>query len=155
VIRQPDKHHGIYNSHSFPTPMDPIACGLPHRDPFVFIDSVEKLERGAYAESVKLFNGDEPYFAGHFPGNAIVPGVLLTEGMAQTAGIAVGAPGKTYLLTAIRSLKFMRAVRPGERICFVAKKVGEAGGLVQCVVAAHVGDVLAAEGEIVLARAEK
>jgi len=135
--------------------MDPIACGLPHRDPFVFIDSVEKLERGLYAESVKLFSGDEPYFAGHFPGNAIVPGVLLTEGMAQTAGIAVGAPGKTYLLTAIRSMKFMRAVRPGERICFVAKKVGEAGGLVQCVVAAHVGDVLAAEGEIVLARAEK
>jgi 3-hydroxyacyl-[acyl-carrier-protein] dehydratase len=135
--------------------MDPIACGLPHRDPFVFIDSVEKLERGVYAESAKLFSGDEPFFAGHFPGNAIVPGVLLTEGMAQTAGIAVGGPGQTYLLTAIRSMKFMRAVRPRERIRFVARKIGEAGGLVQCAVATHVGDVLAAEGEVVLSRGEK
>jgi 3-hydroxyacyl-[acyl-carrier-protein] dehydratase len=135
--------------------MDPIAYGLPHRDPFIFIDSVEQLERGVYAESSKSFSGDEPFFAGHFPGNAIVPGVLLTEGMAQTAGIAVGGPDQTFLLTAIRSMKFMRVVRPRENIRFVAKKVGEVGGLVQCAVAARVGDALVAEGELILARTEK
>jgi 3-hydroxyacyl-[acyl-carrier-protein] dehydratase len=135
--------------------MDPIAYGLPHRDPFIFIDSVEQLERGVYAESSKSFSGDEPFFAGHFPGNAVVPGVLLTEGMAQTAGIAVGGPDQTFLLTAIRSMKFMRVVRPRENIRFVAKKVGEVGGLVQCAVAARVGDALVAEGELILARTEK
>jgi 3-hydroxyacyl-[acyl-carrier-protein] dehydratase len=135
--------------------MDPIAYGLPHREPFIFIDSVEKIERGVYAESSKSFSGEEPFFAGHFPGNAIVPGVLLTEGMAQTAGIAVGGPDQTFLLTAIRSMKFMRAVRPRENIRFVAKKLGEVGGLVQCAVATHVGDALVAEGELILARTEK
>jgi 3-hydroxyacyl-[acyl-carrier-protein] dehydratase len=132
--------------------MDPIAYGLPHRDPFIFIDSVEKLEPGVYAESMKSFRGDEPFFAGHFPGNAIVPGVLLTEGMAQTAGIAVGGPDQVFLLTAIRSMKFLRLVRPRENIRFVAKKLGEAGSLVQCAVATHVGDVLVAEGEVTLTR---
>ncbi|MGA8660510.1 MAG: 3-hydroxyacyl-ACP dehydratase FabZ family protein [Chthoniobacterales bacterium] len=135
--------------------MDPIAYGLPHREPFIFIDSVEKLERGVYAESSKSFSGDEPFFAGHFPGNAIVPGVLLTEGMAQTAGIAVGGPDQTFLLTAIRSMKFMRVVRPRENIRFVAKKLGEVGGLVQCAVTTRVGDALVAEGELILARTEK
>lgn len=135
--------------------MDPIAYGLPHRDPFIFIDSVEKLEPGVYAESTKSFRGDEPFFTGHFPGNAIVPGVLLTEGMAQTAGIAVGRPDQVFLLTAIRSMKFLRVVRPRENIRFEAKKLGEAGSLVQCAVSTHVGDVLVAEGEVTLTRTEK
>lgn len=135
--------------------MDPIACGLPHRDPFIFIDSVEKLEHGICAECAKSFSGDEAFFAGHFPGNAIVPGVLLVEGMAQTAGIAVGGPNETFLLAAIRSMKFIRAVRPKERIRFIAKKVGEIGGLVQFAVAADVNEVLVAEGEVILTRWKK
>ena len=68
--------------------MDPISAGLPHREPFIFVDSVEQIEAGKLAQCTKVFRGDEPFFAGHFPGNAIVPGVLIAEGMAQTAGIA-------------------------------------------------------------------
>lgn len=130
--------------------MDPISLGLPHRPPFVFVESVDKLETGLLAECSKTFRGSETFFEGHFPGNAIVPGVLLVEGMAQTAGIAVGGPQKLFLLTAIRSMKFLRSVRPEEPIGFSARKLGDVGGLVQCAVEARVGQHLVAEGQIIL-----
>jgi 3-hydroxymyristoyl/3-hydroxydecanoyl-(acyl carrier protein) dehydratase len=132
---------------------DPISLGLPHREPFVFVESVEKLEPGTLAECSMTFSGRESFFAGHFPGNAIVPGVLLVEGMAQTAGLAIGSPGKLFLLTAIRAMKFLRPVRPLESIRFSARKLGNIGGLAQCSVEARVGDDLAAEGQIILAEA--
>jgi 3-hydroxyacyl-[acyl-carrier-protein] dehydratase len=135
--------------------IDPISLGLPHREPFIFVESVDKLETGLLAECSKTFSGTEPFFRGHFPGNAIVPGVLLVEGMAQTAGIAIGRPGKFFLLTAIRSMKFLRPVRPLEAIRFKAEKIGDVGGLVQCRVEARVGEGLAAQGHIVLAEAGK
>lgn len=133
--------------------MDPLSLGLPHRPPFIFIDEVEKLEAGLQAEARKQFGGEEPFFQGHFPGNPIVPGVLVAEAMAQTAGIAIGGPGKTFLLTAIRSMKFLRPIRPREEIHFRAKRVGEAGGLVQCAVEARVEGELVAEGQLILAAA--
>jgi 3-hydroxyacyl-[acyl-carrier-protein] dehydratase len=133
--------------------MDPLSLGLPHRPPFIFIDEVEKLEAGLQAEARKQFGGEEPFFQGHFPGNPIVPGVLLAEAMAQTAGIAIGGPGKTFLLTAIRAMKFLRPIRPREEIHFRAKRVGEAGGLVQCAVEARVEGELVAEGQLILAAA--
>jgi 3-hydroxyacyl-[acyl-carrier-protein] dehydratase len=132
------------------TAMDPISLGLPHRPPFIFVDSVTRLEPGSLAECSKTFRKSESFFAGHFPGNAIVPGVLLIEGMAQTAGIAVGGPEKMFLLAAIRSMKFLRPVLPEESIDFSARKLGDVGGLVQCSVEARVGQHLAAEGQIIL-----
>jgi len=135
------------------TPCDPISLGLPHREPFIFVESVDKLEAGLLAECSKTFSGGETFFRGHFPGNAMVPGVLLVEGMAQTAGIAIGRPGKLFLLTAIRAMKFLRPVRPLEAIRFKAEKIGDAGGLVQCWVEARVGEDLAAQGHVVLAEA--
>jgi 3-hydroxyacyl-[acyl-carrier-protein] dehydratase len=103
------------------------------------------------AEARKQFSGEEAFFQGHFPGDPIVPGVLVTEAMAQTAGIAIGGPGKTFLLTAIRAMKFLRPIRPGEEIHFQARRVGEAGGLVQCAVEARVKEELVAEGQLILA----
>jgi 3-hydroxyacyl-[acyl-carrier-protein] dehydratase len=135
--------------------MDPLSCGLPHREPFIFVDSVDNLEAGRLAVCSKTFRKTDSLFDGHFPGNAIVPGVLLVEGMAQTAGIAVGAPGKMFLLAAIRSMKFLRPVRPEEPLIFRACKVGEAGGLVQCSVEARVGEDQVAEGQIVLVEASR
>jgi 3-hydroxyacyl-[acyl-carrier-protein] dehydratase len=133
--------------------MDPLSLGLPHRAPFIFIDEIEKLEAGLQAVARKQFSGEEPFFQGHFPGNPIVPGVLLAEAMAQTAGIAIGGPGKMFLLTAIRAMKFLRPIRPREEIHFRAKRVGEAGGLVQCAVEARVKGELVAEGQLILAPA--
>jgi 3-hydroxyacyl-[acyl-carrier-protein] dehydratase len=131
--------------------MDPVSAGLPHRAPFIFVDSVDQIETGNLARCTKTFQGDEPFFQGHFPGNAIVPGVLIAEGMAQTAGIALGGPGKMFLLTAIRSLKFTRPVRPLEPINFLAERIRAAGSLIQCSVEARVEGQLVAEGQIILA----
>jgi 3-hydroxyacyl-[acyl-carrier-protein] dehydratase len=133
--------------------MDPSSLGLPHRSPFIFIDEVDKLEPGLLAEARKRFGGEEAFFEGHFPGNPIVPGVLVAEAMAQTAGIAIGGPGKMFLLTAIRAMKFLRPIRPREEIRFRAERVGESGGLVQCAVEARVGGELVAEGQLILAPA--
>src|SRR5260221_14725034 len=134
--------------------MDPLSLGLPHRPPFIFIDEVEKLEAGLQAEARKQFGGEEPFFQGHFPGNPIVPGVLLTEAMAQTAGIAIGGPGKMFLLTAIRAMKFLRPIRPEERIDLFAECLNEMNGLAQCAVRATCKGESVAEGQLVLALAQ-
>jgi 3-hydroxyacyl-[acyl-carrier-protein] dehydratase len=134
--------------------MDPVSLGLPHRPPFIFIDEVDNLDAGVRAEARKRFGGDEAFFRGHFPGDPIVPGVLVTEAMAQTAGIAIGGPGKTFLLTAIRAMKFLRPIRPREEIYLQAERVGEVGGLVQCAVEARVKGELVAQGQLILALAD-
>src|ERR1700739_1362279 len=92
--------------------MDQIQLGLPHRPPFIFIDEVTAVDSGRSANATKCFPSQEPFLEGHFPGNPIVPGVLLAEAMAQTAGIAIGGPGKTFLLTAIRAMKFFGPILP-------------------------------------------
>jgi 3-hydroxyacyl-[acyl-carrier-protein] dehydratase len=133
--------------------MDPVSLGLPHRFPFIFIDEVDNLEAGVRAEARKQFGGEEAFFQGHFPGDPMVPGVLVAEAMAQTAGIAIGGPGKNFLLTAIRAMKFLRPIRPREEIYLRAERIGEVGGLVQCAVEARVKGELVAQGQLILALA--
>jgi 3-hydroxyacyl-[acyl-carrier-protein] dehydratase len=132
-------------------PLDPIALGLPHREPFVFIDAVAELIPGERATATKTFAESEPMFRGHFPGDPIVPGVILTEALAQLAGIVSGKAGRALRLAAIKSMKFPSAARPNEQIVLSAKFAGAAGGLVQCFAEARVGDRLVADGIIVLA----
>jgi 3-hydroxyacyl-[acyl-carrier-protein] dehydratase len=131
-------------------PLDPIRCGLPHREPFVFIDQVVALEPGKSAVCTRRFAESEPFFRGHFPGNPIVPGVILTEAAAQTAGIAAGEPGKTYHLSAIRQMKFLRSVPPESLVEFTATSSGGMGGLLQFAVSARVEGELVAEGVVIL-----
>lgn len=132
-------------------PQDPITLGLPHREPFVFVDTVTELLPGERAAGTKKFAAGEPMFRGHFPGDPIVPGVILTEALAQLAGIVSGKSGSAMRLAAIKSMKFPSAARPDEVITLFAKYAGAVGGLVQCAVEAKVGDRLVAEGVIVLA----
>ncbi|MEQ1859947.1 MAG: 3-hydroxyacyl-ACP dehydratase FabZ family protein [Chthoniobacteraceae bacterium] len=130
-------------------PLDPIALGLPHREPFVFVDEVSAVTAGESAAGCKTFPAGDPVFHGHFPGDPIVPGVLLTEALAQIAGIAAGQPG--LRLAAIKAMKFREAARPGEMIALRATKLGSVGGMWQFEVEARVGERVVAEGVIVLA----
>ena len=135
------------------TERDPIALGLPHREPFVFVDEVVELQPGEHARCRKTFSPDEPFFRGHFPGDPLVPGVILTEALAQTAGLAGGGEGRGFRLTAIRAMKFPGAVRPSEEIVLSARKIAVVGGLWQFDVIARVGDRAVAEGVVVLSEA--
>src|SRR5689334_15474273 len=125
--------------------------GLPHRPPFVFVRKLIKREPGISAECETEFSENDAMFAGHFPGDPLVPGVILTEALAQTAGIAAHRdPNERFLLSAIRQMKFLRAVRPEQKIILRANKLGGVDQLLQFEVEARAGDQLVATGQIVL-----
>ena len=126
--------------------------GLPHRPPFVFVKKLIAREPGASAECETEFSSADPTFGGHFPGDPLVPGVLLTEGLAQTAGIAAHQQSteSRFLLSAIRQMKFFRPVRPGEKIILRARKLGEVDRLLQFEVEALVNGETVAAGQLVL-----
>ncbi len=132
---------------------DPIALGLPHREPFVFVDALVARVAGESAECVKIFPAATPFFAGHFPGAPIVPGVILAEALAQTAGLAAGQPGRSFRLSAIKAMKFPSAALPDEEIHFHAKRVATVGGLWQFDVRAVTAGRTVAEGVVVLSEA--
>lgn len=128
---------------------------LPHRPPFVFVREILQLTAGESAECATHFGSDDPMFAGHFPGNPLVPGVILTEALAQTAGIAAASgyaekARPLFLLSAIRSMKFPAAARPEEQIHLRAEKLAQVGELLQFAVQARVGEQVVAEGQLVL-----
>ena len=129
---------------------NPISAGLPHREPFVFVDAVVARTPGESAECVKTFPPATPFFAGHFPGDPLVPGVILSEALAQTAGLAAGKPGRSFRLAALKMMKFPSAARPGEELHLSARKVAVAGGLWQFECCASVGSRVVAEGVVVL-----
>ncbi len=133
----------------------PLDLGLPHRPPFLFVDEIVSLEPGTAAHCRLTLSSADPIFAGHFPGHPLVPGVILTEALAQTAGIA-GASSAVedpprFLLTAIRSMKFFFPVPPDQPIELKAKLAGTLGDLWSFEVKAEVGERCAAAGTLVLA----
>ena len=100
---------------------------IPHRHPFLLIDTIEELEPGVRAVGKKCVSFNEPFFAGHFPGNPVMPGVLIIEAMAQTGAVAIlGQPewkGKTAYFVGIDNAKFKQKVRPGDVLMFETKIV--------------------------------
>jgi 3-hydroxyacyl-[acyl-carrier-protein] dehydratase len=94
-----------------------IESILPHRPPFLWVDRVHTVEPGVRCVASKRIDPQAPFFAGHFPGDPILPGVFLVEAAAQTAGIMMGASGATSgrekRLAAINQFKFQKPVRPG------------------------------------------
>ena len=96
---------------------------IPHRSPFLFIDECEILERGKKGEASRVFKDDEFFFQGHFPGNPIVPGVIIVEALAQTAGIIVSESlteydKKSVLFMSVNKAKFRKPVFPNDKIIF-------------------------------------
>ena len=93
---------------------------LPHRQPFLLIDTVEEVEPGVRAVAKKNVTFNEPYFAGHFPGNPVMPGVLIIEALAQTGAVAILSQpewkGKTAYFAGINQAKFKQKVVPGDTL---------------------------------------
>lgn len=130
--------------------MDDRFLGLPHRPPFVFVRKLVACEPGISAECETEFSKDDPIFAGHFPGDPLVPGVILTEALAQTAGIAAHQENQRFLLSAIRQMKFFRGVRPEEKITLRARRIATVGELLQFEVEALIDNKPVASGQLVL-----
>ena len=93
---------------------------LPHRYPFLLVDRVIELEPGKRAVGIKMISANEPQFTGHFPGQPIMPGVLMMEALAQTAGVAILTlpeyRGKMGLFAGIDNGRFRRMVVPGDQL---------------------------------------
>jgi 3-hydroxyacyl-[acyl-carrier-protein] dehydratase len=93
---------------------------LPHRYPFLMIDRAEVLEEGKKAAGYKMVSVNEPFFQGHFPQEAVMPGVLIVEAMAQLGAVAVLSmeqfKGKIAYFTGINNAKFRQKVVPGDKL---------------------------------------
>ena len=102
-----------------------IEAILPHREPFLLLDEVTELEPGARVVARKLVREDEWYLPGHFPGNPIMPGVLMVEAMAQCGAVAVLSEeanrGRLALFAGIDDIRFKRLVRPGDELELVCE----------------------------------
>jgi 3-hydroxyacyl-[acyl-carrier-protein] dehydratase len=126
---------------------------LPHRDPFRFVTRIIEVQPGKSATGVWILKGNEPFFAGHFPGKPIVPGVLIAEALAQISGLAgpTDAPQEGRL--AHVDVRFEQGVAPPVEIMLRATFQRAFGQLQFCEVEASVGSLVIARGSITLQRA--
>lgn len=97
-----------------------IMSIIPHRQPFLLIDRIEAMEEGKSITALKNVSYNEPFFAGHFPNEPVMPGVLIVEAMAQAGAVAILSmeefKGKTGYFGSIKNVKFKRKVVPGDTL---------------------------------------
>jgi 3-hydroxyacyl-[acyl-carrier-protein] dehydratase len=134
--------------------IDAILKCLPHRYPFLMIDKIIDIDGDDSAVGIKNITVNEPFFQGHFPENPVFPGVLIIEGMAQTAGATVIAHDalndgkKIVLLITIDKAKFRKPARPGDRLEYHIKKIQRRKTVGRYEARAIVDGVVVAEAEV-------
>lgn len=128
---------------------------IPQRDPFLMIDEVESYVPGESCIAYKNVREDEYYFKGHFPGNPIMPGVLMVEALAQTGAVAILSleenKGKNALFGGIDKLKFKKQVVPGDRLKLEVKIIKRKGPIGVGEAIATVDGKIAVKGELTFA----
>jgi 3-hydroxyacyl-[acyl-carrier-protein] dehydratase len=134
-----------------------IESLIPHRSPFLWIDQIVELEPGVRCICLKFVDPAEPFFAGHFPGEPILPGVFLIEAVAQTAGVMLAGSAKGQgipMLAAVNRFKFLKGVRPGSQLRTEVRKLTEAGAMAYIEGTVQVGNEIVARGELSVISAE-
>lgn len=128
---------------------------IPQRAPFLMIDKVEDFVPGESAIAYKNVCINEPHFAGHFPGNPIMPGVLIVEALAQTGAVAILSKeenrGKNALFGGIDKLRFKKQVKPGETLKLEVKIIKQKGPIGIGEAIATVDGEVACKGELTFA----
>ena len=126
---------------------------IPHRQPFLLIDRIEEIKEGESVTAIKNVTYNEPFFAGHFPEEPVMPGVLVVEAMAQAGAVAILSmedfKGKTAYFGGIKNAKFKKKIVPGDtlRLEVQIEKLKKNAGIGQGT--AYVGDKVAAQAELV------
>lgn len=128
---------------------------IPHRYPFLLVDKIIEIEEGKRAVGIKNVTINEPFFQGHFPGNPIMPGVLIVEAMAQVGAVAILSmeeyKGKLAVFTGIDKVRFKKQVVPGDTLRMEVEMIAMKRGIGKASAKAYVGDQLAVSGELMFA----
>ena len=128
---------------------------IPHRHPFLLVDTIDELEPGIKATGYKCITYDEPYFAGHFPGEPVMPGVLIIEALAQTGAVAMLCQdefkGKTAYFAGISNAKFKKKVVPGDVLMLETELIKQKGPVAIARATATVDGKVAATAELTVA----
>lgn len=140
--------------------LEDIKKMLPHRYPLLLVDRVIELEEGKRCKAIKNVTANEEFFQGHFPGNAVMPGVLIVEALAQACGIAAFAlepdvQDKWLLFAGIDKARFKRPVVPGDQLILEAEYVAHKMNIWVFTTKATVDGKLAASAEIRVATIPK
>ncbi|RKY94802.1 MAG: UDP-3-O-[3-hydroxymyristoyl] N-acetylglucosamine deacetylase [Ignavibacteriae bacterium] len=133
---------------------------LPHRYPFLLVDKIVDLEIGKRVVGIKSVTYNEPFFSGHFPGNPIMPGVLILEAMAQTGGVFLlnsipDQENKIAYFMQINNAKFRKPVVPGDQLFMVIEMVNQKSKVVSIKGKSYVNDLLVAEADFMVAIVDK
>lgn len=127
---------------------------LPHRYPFILVDRVLEVEKGKSIVGLKNVSMGEPFFQGHFPGEPVMPGVLILEGMAQVGGLLayLSAPEmigeKLVYFAGLDKVRFRKVVRPGDQLIFKLEMIRQKTKLTKMSGKAYVNDELVTEAEL-------